>query len=72
MFIDFFAFVIIFLGYVIPLYFANASPIILHGKIPLDLNFKFNNKRILGDGKSILGTLFGIISGTVAGFIYFF
>lgn len=72
MIIDIFSFIIIFLGYVIPLYVSNASPIVLHGKIPLDLNIKLKNNRLLGDGKSILGTLVGIIAGTLAGIIYFF
>lgn len=69
---DLFSFAVIFLGYVVPLYISNASPIVIHGKIPLDLNIKINKIRLLGDGKSILGTFVGIIAGTFAGTIYFF
>jgi len=72
MYFDFVTFFIIVLAYLIPLYVSNSSPLLFHGKIPLDLNLKFNKKRLLGDGKSILGTLVGIIFGTCAGMIYFF
>ena len=55
---DFYFEVIIFIiAYVIPLYVANASPIILHGKVPIDFNKNINGKRILGKGKTILGSL---------------
>lgn len=72
MYFDFVTFFLILFAYLVPLYISNSSPLLLHGKIPLDLNLKFNNKRLLGDGKSILGTLVGIIFGTIAGAIYFF
>jgi len=70
MYLDYFSFLIIFLAYVIPLYISNSAPIVLHGRIPVDLNLKFNKKRLLGDGKSILGTLVGIIAGFTAGLIF--
>ncbi len=70
---DFYFEVIIFIiAYVIPLYVANASPIILHGKMPIDFNKNINGKRILGKGKTILGSLSGVFCGTIAGFIFAF
>ncbi len=71
MYLDY-TFFLIFFAYVIPLYISNSSPVFLHGKIPLDFNLKFNQKRILGDGKSILGTMVGIIAGTFAGTLFSF
>ncbi|MFA6065022.1 MAG: CDP-2,3-bis-(O-geranylgeranyl)-sn-glycerol synthase [archaeon] len=59
----------IFLLYVFPLYIANATPIIVHGKTQLDLGLKIFGKPILGKGKTIIGTLAGITAGTLAGAI---
>ncbi|MDD4250812.1 MAG: CDP-2,3-bis-(O-geranylgeranyl)-sn-glycerol synthase [Candidatus ainarchaeum sp.] len=67
--IDFEIFILI-LAYVIPMYFANASPIMVHGKTPLDFKKNLFGKRVLGDGKTILGTLAGIFFGSIAGFIF--
>ncbi|MDD3083808.1 MAG: CDP-2,3-bis-(O-geranylgeranyl)-sn-glycerol synthase [Candidatus ainarchaeum sp.] len=64
--------IIIIFAYVVPLYFANASPIIVHGKIPLDFGKKVGGERILGKGKTILGTLSGIFFGSIAGFVFSF
>jgi len=58
---------IIFLLYIVPLYIANATPILIHGKMPLDLNKKLFGKPIFGKGKTIIGTISGIIAGTLAG-----
>jgi len=60
---------ILFLLYVIPLYIANATPIIIHGKTPLDLGLKLFGKPILGKGKTIVGTFAGITTGTLIGAI---
>ena len=62
--------IILFFAYLIPLYIANSIPILLHGKSPLDFGRKIFGKRILGDGKSILGTLNGIIIGSLVGIIF--
>ena len=48
--------IILFFAYIIPMYLANATPIVIHGKKPLDFGFKLKGKRILGDGKTIVGT----------------
>jgi CDP-2,3-bis-(O-geranylgeranyl)-sn-glycerol synthase len=61
--------IIVLLLYVIPLYVANATPIIINGKVPLDLNLKLFGKPILGKGKTIRGTVAGIMGGTIAGLI---
>ena len=61
--------VILFLLYVIPLYIANASPILIHGKTPLDLNKKVFGKPIFGKGKTIIGTIVGVLAGTLAGLL---
>ncbi|HNV00869.1 MAG TPA: CDP-2,3-bis-(O-geranylgeranyl)-sn-glycerol synthase [archaeon] len=62
----------LFLIYAIPMYFANAAPIILHGEVPLDLGKKLFGKRIFGDGKTILGTFSGILIGVSAGALIYF
>lgn len=64
--------ILLFFAYIIPMYFANSFPILIHGKKPLDFGKKINGKRILGKGKSILGTLVGILFGSLAGFIFAF
>ncbi|MBI4162616.1 MAG: CDP-2,3-bis-(O-geranylgeranyl)-sn-glycerol synthase [Candidatus Aenigmarchaeota archaeon] len=50
-----------------PAYAANAFPPLARGKMPVDFGKKINGKRILGDGKTIEGTLAGIIFGLFYG-----
>ena len=45
------AWLIIIIAYVVPIYIANASPILIHGKKPLDFVKKYKGKRIFGNGK---------------------
>ena len=66
-----FEIVLIILAYLIPLYVANATPIIFHGKIPVDLEKKYKGERILGKGKTILGALCGILGGVFVGFAFY-
>ncbi len=55
--------------FILPAYIANAAPVILGGKTPIDLGQKMNDKkRILGKGKTIRGFIAGVLAGTVAGF----
>lgn len=54
------------------MYFANAAPIILHGTIPLDFGKKLFGQRVLGDGKTSLGTFAGILVGTATGALLYF
>ena len=64
--------ILIIFAYLIPLYVANATPTIFHGKIPVDLGKKYKGERILGKGKTILGALCGILGGTLVGLIFAF
>lgn len=56
--------------FLIPVYLANSSPVILGGGTPLDLGAKFiDGKRLLGDGKTIRGFAAGVICGALAGIL---
>ncbi len=66
----FFEFLLILFAYLLPLYVANATPILFHGTIPVDLGKKFKSERILGKGKTILGALCGVLGGAVIGILF--
>lgn len=54
--------------FLIPIYVANSSPVILGGGTPLDLGKTLSDgRRILGEGKTIRGFAGGILAGTLAG-----
>jgi CDP-2,3-bis-(O-geranylgeranyl)-sn-glycerol synthase len=53
----------------LPSYFANASPVLIKGKTPIDFKIKFCGNRLLGDGKTIEGFISGFISGIFIGLI---
>lgn len=54
----------------LPAAIANMSPVFLKGKTPLDFGKCFKDgSRILGDGKTIEGTLGGTLIGGLAGLI---
>lgn len=56
--------------FVLPAYIANSTPVLLGGGRPLDLGKKFLDGRpILGKGKTIRGTIAGILAGTLFYFI---
>lgn len=55
------------LWFIAPAYIANASPVLLKGKRPLDFGKKLDKDRLLGDGKTIEGTFGGIAFGTLFG-----
>lgn len=56
------------LVFLIPIYVANSSPVVLGGGTPLDFGLKLpDGKRFLGDGKTIRGFVGGTLAGTVAG-----
>ncbi len=55
--------------YILPAYIANCSAVIFGGGKPLDNNKKYKGKRILGDGKTIKGTVFGITCGFLTGLV---
>jgi len=51
----------------IPLYIANSTAMLLGGKTPIDFNQNFFDKKpLLGKGKTIKGTLFGMGTGIIA------
>jgi CDP-2,3-bis-(O-geranylgeranyl)-sn-glycerol synthase len=54
--------------FLVPVYVANSSPVVLGGGIPLDLGMVFSDgRRIFGDGKTLRGLIAGTLAGTVAG-----
>ena len=61
-------FVVRILLYLAPMYFANAAPMFLGGRTPLDFNKKFlDGKPIFGEGKTLRGTIAGIAVGSLVG-----
>ncbi|HIH72167.1 MAG TPA: CDP-archaeol synthase, partial [Thermococcaceae archaeon] len=60
------------LWYILPAYFANASPVIFKGKTPMDFGKSFvDGKRILGDGKTWRGFFGGLFTGILIGVIQY-
>ncbi|MBI2578665.1 MAG: CDP-2,3-bis-(O-geranylgeranyl)-sn-glycerol synthase [Candidatus Aenigmarchaeota archaeon] len=55
------------LWFIAPAYIANASPVLLKGKRPLDFGRRLGKNRLLGDGKTWEGTFGGIAIGTLFG-----
>jgi CDP-2,3-bis-(O-geranylgeranyl)-sn-glycerol synthase len=54
----------------LPAYFANAAPVLLHGGGSLDSGRNWSDgKRILGDHKTLYGTIIGIVVGSLFGII---
>jgi len=54
--------------FLIPIYVANSSPVVLGGGAPLDLGATLQDgKRLLGEGKTIRGFVGGTLAGAVAG-----
>ncbi len=56
------------LWFILPAYFANATPVVLGGGPPLDGGKKFiDGRRVFGDGKTVRGFVVGIAAGTAIG-----
>ena len=56
--------------FLIPMYIANAIPVILGGGKPLDLGMEWiDGKRVFGESKTIRGFVAGIFVGTLAGIV---
>lgn len=56
------------LAFLLPIYIANSSPVVLGGGTPLDLGLGLpDGRRLLGDGKTLRGFVGGVLAGTVAG-----
>ncbi|MBI4895266.1 MAG: CDP-2,3-bis-(O-geranylgeranyl)-sn-glycerol synthase [Candidatus Aenigmarchaeota archaeon] len=55
--------------FIIPAYAANGMAPFPQGKRPLDFGKSWYGKRILGDGKTIEGTIAGFLGGLLWGFV---
>ena len=56
--------------FILPAYFANASPVIFGGGgDALDFNIMFEGERLLGKGKTIRGFVSGLITGFAVGIV---
>jgi CDP-2,3-bis-(O-geranylgeranyl)-sn-glycerol synthase len=56
------------LVFLIPVYVANSSPVLLGGGMPLDFGISLGDgRRLLGEGKTVRGFIAGVLAGTVAG-----
>jgi CDP-2,3-bis-(O-geranylgeranyl)-sn-glycerol synthase len=56
------------LVFLIPIYIANSSPVVLGGGAPLDFGRVLHDgERVLGDGKTMRGFLAGTLAGAFAG-----
>ncbi len=54
--------------FLIPVYVANSSPVVLGGGAPLDFGLVLSDgNRLLGEGKTLRGFFGGVLAGTVAG-----
>ncbi|NJE08344.1 CDP-2,3-bis-(O-geranylgeranyl)-sn-glycerol synthase [Thermococcus sp. M39] len=61
------------LWYILPAYFANASPVIFKGRTPMDFGKKFRDgRRILGDGKTWRGFFGGLFTGTLIAVVQYY
>lgn len=57
------------LWFIFPAYCANACPLLVKGKRPLDFGKKLGKYRLLGDGKTIEGTIGGAAFGVLIGYL---
>ena len=55
--------------FIAPAYAANAFPPLARGKRPLDFGKNLSKNRILGDGKTVEGSIAGILFGMFIGSI---
>ncbi|WP_297510078.1 CDP-2,3-bis-(O-geranylgeranyl)-sn-glycerol synthase [Thermococcus sp.] len=59
--------------YILPAYFANASPVLVGGGRPIDGGRVWRDgRRLLGDGKTWRGFIGGVTIGTLVGLIQYF
>jgi CDP-2,3-bis-(O-geranylgeranyl)-sn-glycerol synthase len=59
--------------YILPAYFANASPVLVGGGRPIDGGRVWRDgRRLLGDGKTWRGFIGGVLIGTLVGAIQYF
>lgn len=57
------------LWFIFPAYAANAAPILIKGRRPLDFGKKLGAQRLLGDGKTIEGAAGGVLTGAISGLL---
>lgn len=56
--------------FIAPAYVANATPVVVRGKRPIDFGRNFiDGRRIFGDGKTFEGFVIGVIAGTLVGLV---
>ena len=56
------------LWFILPAYFANATPVVLGGGPPLDGGRRLGDgRRIFGDGKTVRGFVAGLVAGIIIG-----
>ncbi len=61
------------LWFIFPMYAANSFPALSGGKIPIDKGIKLSDgQRLLGDGKTVEGFLFGMFAGMFVGTVEVF
>ena len=53
--------------FILPSYVSNSIPVELGGGAPLDGGWKWGDRRLLGDGKTVRGFLAGVSGGTLTG-----
>jgi CDP-2,3-bis-(O-geranylgeranyl)-sn-glycerol synthase len=54
--------------FLVPIYIANSSPVVLGGGMPIDFGLKFSDgRRLLGEGKTMRGFIGGVLAGTFFG-----
>lgn len=59
--------------YILPAYFANASPVLVGGGRPIDGGRVWRDgRRLLGDGKTWRGFIGGVLIGTLVGIVQYF
>jgi CDP-2,3-bis-(O-geranylgeranyl)-sn-glycerol synthase len=55
---------------ILPAYIANSVPVLARGRHPIDFGASMpDGRRVLGDGKTFEGFLFGLLFGTLAGIV---
>jgi CDP-2,3-bis-(O-geranylgeranyl)-sn-glycerol synthase len=66
---EFHLFILNVFWFIVSSYAANAFPPVMRGKRPLDFGRNLRTHRILGDSKTIEGTIGGILFGLFIGFL---
>ena len=58
------------LWFILPAYFANATPVVLGGGMPIDMGKRFiDGRSIFGAGKTVRGFSAGLVAGTFVGLL---